>query len=254
MKRVTIILLMLAIIAADVFAQNSFIAYKINNNVVRFDKKENSWIPVIKNDKFKLSSRVRVPEEGELILVESGSGLIYRAGCGTFSIKEIVDMENDRKGSFVRTVYAQLKDESKANAMHNHRSIHGASSRGDKENTLTESLIVERLLSGGYEELTVSTTRPEDEEFSSLVLHNNSKDTLWINIVGINAGEASAKVILPTLIDTPYFAPPGKSIISFIDILESPDVVYLAFPVDGQIDYSLIQRLIHENLDVPRKL
>ena len=248
MKR-SLLLVLLALAGFSLSAQNVYVVNRAKNAVERFSPDRKGWIPVNRNDSLKLRSKVRIPKDGLLVLVESGTGLVYKAGAGSFSVKEIVDEQKKNCSSLIRSTIGQLANESMSKVKPNKRTSYGATKRGDEDGeTPEEALLADSILTGAFPYLKVDSSHKDTDGAVYLTLTNASDDPLRVNIVGLNRKSASARILLPPDDDRFLFFPPGRTELPFIEVILSPDIEYKAFPVHDTLDYSLLQRLLGKKL------
>lgn len=248
MKRILPLLLLIAL-GLPLPAQNVFIVNRTKGNVERFSPDRKSWIPAGRKDTLKLRSKVRIPKKGELVLVETGTGLVYTAQEGSFSVKEIVDQQKKRSASLLRSALGQLVDESRSNLHTRQHVSYGATSRGDEDGAPSgEAILADSLLRGGFPYLRAGLSGEQQDGTAFLTLENASPDPVAVNVVGINRKDAIARVLLPTDGDNMLILPPGRTELPFITVIPSPELEYRVFPITEGIDYSLLQRLLSEKL------
>ena len=242
-------LLLLLMLGMPLSAQNVFVVNRVQKAVERLDPESTAWVKAKRNDTLKLFHKVRIPQAGQLVLVESGTGLVYKSGEGEYSVKEIVDREKKRTSSLVRSIFGQLVDDAKQKGSGQGRTVYGATSRGDGDSAASaEAALADSLFAGAYAYLSVEPVPGEGRGMAHLVVNNATTEVIRINIVGLNRKESLAKIILPTDEDGSVCVGPGKTALTFLNIIPSPDIQYRAFPVDGELDYSLLQRLLREKL------
>ena len=248
MKRI-LLLLTLITLGYSLPAQNVYVVNRTRGNVERFSPDRKSWIPASRKDTLKLKNKVRIPKDGELVLVETGTRLVYTTSEGTFSVKEIVDLQKKRSASLIRSVMGQVVDESRSRVQPRQHVAYGATNRGEDNGDVSrETFLADTLLGGAFPYLKVGFSEEETDGTVFLTLENTSSDAVMVNVVGINRQEAVAKVLLPTGSDDSLILPPGTTELPLIKVFPSPEVEYRAFPVSDGLDYSLLQRLLGERL------
>ena len=246
MKRILLLLTHITL-ASSLPAQNVFVVNRTRGNVERFSPDRKSWIPASRKDTLKLKNKVRIPDNGELVLVETGSRLVYTASEGTFTVKEIVDLQKKRNASLIRSVLGQVVDESRSKVQPRQHVAYGATNRGEDNGDISrETFLADTLLGGSFSFLKVGFSEEETDGTVFLTLENTTSDAMMVNVVGINRHEAVARFLLPTDGDSTLILPPGTTELPFIKVFPSPEVEYRAFPVSDGIDYSLLQRLLSE--------
>lgn len=234
------------IITFSLNAQGFYVIHGVEGNVECYDRSGRIWVPAEINDTLKLSSRVRIPDDGHIFLVESGTGLVYESDGGTFSIKAIVDAEKDKK--LAKSIREQFKDEV-AMKMKTPRKVIGSSSRGNNNNAHSaEAKLAKQIIKECYPYLSVSLVKGEDDIFHHPEIINTSKRKIQVNVIGVNRKNATTAIILPTADDCVVIAKPGKTVLDYIDIIPSEDISYITFPITKPLDYSLLQRLLSEEL------
>jgi len=248
MKRILLLLLFITL-GISLPAQNVYVVNRTKGNVERFSPDKKSWIPAGRKDTLKLKNKVRIPNKGELVFVETGTGLVYTATEGSFSVKEIVDLQKKRRASLIRSVLGQVVDESRNKVQPRQRVAYGATKRGEDNGDFSgETSLVDTLLGESFPHLKVGFSEKEKDGTVFLTLENTSSDAIMVNVIGINRKEAVARVLLPTESDETLILPPGTTELPFIKVIPSPEVEYHVFPVFDGIDYSLLQRLLSEKL------
>lgn len=242
MKRISLIVLGLLLLCNTLNGQNTYTVFKVTPDVQCQNPYSKEWVPLHRHDTLKLSNRLLIPADGQVSVLESGTGLIYKGFVGTHSLKEIID---DSKRSVAGAVARQLKAESAGKLSKHKKSVYGATSRGkDDKMASCEQDLAQNIMSGKYKDLSVHISSPDQDGMCHLIVTNAAKKAQTINIVAIST--QSARVLIPSEDgDAAYIiAHPGEQELECINVYADSGVAYKAFPVSGFFDASALARYL----------